>query len=601
MKQFFKFMLASVLGTFITIMVASILSMFIFFGMLGSFVDAASEGSSKKVTKVETNSILHITFNKPIKDRTSDNPFENFDFGAMESQSGLGLDKILKTLEKAKTDDKIKGIYLDLTSINTGMATLEEIRAALIDFKKSGKWIISYSELYTQGSYYLASAADKICLNPAGIVEHRGLASELMFFKNALEKLDVEMQIIRHGKFKSAVEPFMLEKMSDANREQYQLLLNTAWSSMINDVAKSRNISVDKLNELADGMVIQDAKLAKEHGLVDEIYFKDELLAQLRKKLKIGKDEEINTISLSKYSQSRKPNKKDKAKKASKNQIAVIYASGDIVSGKSKDGSMGSETISEAIRQARLDKNVKAIVLRVNSPGGSALASDVMWREVVLAKKAKPVIVSMGDVAASGGYYIACAADKIIADEKTITGSIGVFGVVPNAKGLMNNKLGITFDRVKTNDHADLMSVFKPLTAEERDIIQIGVEKIYDDFITKVADGRGMTKEQVDSVGQGRVWTGKDAIKIGLVDEIGGLDRAIAIAQKSAKLKDYKIVNYPKRKDPFKELMEELELNIESKVLTKVLGSEQKYYKKLQSVTTQTGVMARMPFDIEMH
>jgi protease-4 len=602
MKQFFKFMAASMVGTFITIMLASVISMAIFFGMLTSAITSASEGSAKKPVKIKENTVLHVKLDKPITDRTSDNPFENFDFGSMESQVGLGLDKILKSIEKAKADDRIKGIYLDLSIVPAGMATLEEVRNALVDFKKSGKWIISYSEVYTQGSYYLASVADKVCVNPAGIVEHRGLASELMFFKNALEKLDVEMQIIRHGKFKSAVEPYMLEKMSDANREQYQLILNTAWGSMTKDVAESRGISVEKLNELADGMIIQDAELAKKHGLVDETYFKDELLSELRKKLKIGKDEDINSIRLSKYAKSNHPTKKDKKKKKkSKNQIAVIYAAGGIQSGKSKNGAMGSETISEAIRDARLDDKVKAIVLRVNSPGGSALASDVMWREVVLAKKAKPVIVSMGDVAASGGYYIACAADKIVADEKTITGSIGVFGVIPNAQGLMNNKLGITFDRVKTNEHADLMSVFKPLSAQERDIIQIGVEKIYDDFITKVADGRGMSKAQVDSIGQGRVWMGLDALKIGLVDEIGGLDKAIELAKKAAKLDDYKISNYPKRKDPFAELLEELEMDIESKVLSRVLGPEHKYYQKIESITKQTGVMARMPFDIELH
>lgn len=598
MKQFFKFMFASMLGTFITIMIASILSMVIFFGMLSAIIDGSSDGSKRNMVKIEDNSILHLTLNKPIKDRTPNNPFENFDFGSMESKNGLGLDKIIASIEKAKTDDKIKGIYLDVTSIPAGMATLEELRAALVDFKKSKKWIISYSELYTQSSYYIASVADKVCVNPAGIVEHRGLSSELMFFKNALEKLEVEMQIIRHGKFKSAVEPYMLEKMSDANREQYQLILNTAWASMTKDVAKSRGISVEKLNELADNMTIQDAKIAKAEGLVDETYFKDEVLDLLRKKLSIEADDEISSISLNKYAKTLKPKKKEKV---SDKQIAVIYAAGGIESGKSKNGSMGSETISKAIREARLDDDVKAIVLRVNSPGGSALASDVMWREVVLAKKAKPVIVSMGDVAASGGYYIACAADKIVADEKTITGSIGVFGVIPNAQGLMNNKLGITFDRVKTNKHADLMSVFKPLTAQERDIIQIGVEKIYDDFITKVAEGRGMTKEQVDSIGQGRVWMGLDALKIGLVDEIGGLDKAISIAKESAKLDDYKLVAYPKLKDPFEELLEELEMNIEAKVMNSVLGDEQKYYKKLQSVTTQSGVMARMPFDIELH
>lgn len=584
-------------GTFITIMLASILSLVIFFAMLGSLISSVSEGQQDQLTKVKDNSVLHVKLDYDITDRTSNNPFENFNFQTFKATESLGLDKILSSINNAKTDDKIKGIYLDLTSIGGGMATLEEIRSALVDFKKSGKWIISYSEIYTQGTYYLASVSDKIYLNPAGIVEHRGLSAELMFFKNALEKLEVEMQIIRHGKFKSAVEPYMLEKMSDANREQYELLLNTAWGSMIKEVAKSRKLSIDKLNELADEMKIQDAKIAKAEGLVDETFFKDELLSALGSKLNLAEGDEINYITLIKYSKSFKT----KAAKKTKNEIAVIYASGEIRSGESENGIMGSETISAAIREARLDDNVKAIVLRVNSPGGSALASDVMWREVVLAKKAKPVIVSMGDVAASGGYYIACAADKIIADEKTITGSIGVFGVIPNAQGLMNNKLGITFDRVKTNKHSDLMSVFKPLSGDERDIIQLGVEKIYDDFITKVADGRGMTKEQVDSIGQGRVWMGLDAIKIGLVDEIGGLERAIEVAKKTAKLDDYNLVDYPKRKDPFEEFIEEFTTNMETKVLTKSLGSEYKYYKKVQDVSTQTGVMARMPLDIDIH
>lgn len=591
-------MFASMLGTFITIMLASIISMVIFFAMLTSIISSATESSSDKIAHVKSNSVLHVKLDYQIGDRSSNNPFENIDFNTFEVSENLGLNSILKSIEHAKEDDKIKGIYLDLTTIGGGMATLEEIRAALIDFKESGKWIISYAELYTQGTYYLASVADKVYLNPAGIVEHRGLSTELMFFKKALEKLDVEMQIIRHGKFKSAVEPFMLEKMSDSNRQQMELILATAWGSMTNDVSENRNISVEELNKLADEMKINDALSAKKYGLVDDVLFKDELLAELRKKSGKKENDEIDFIALGKYS--RNVYKKEKRNK-SKNEIAVIYASGDIVSGDSKNDQMGSETISSAIREARLDENVKAIVLRVNSPGGSALASDVMWREVVLAKQVKPVIVSMGNVAASGGYYISCAADKIIADEKTITGSIGVFGVIPNAQGLFNNKFGITFDRVKTNKHADIMTIFRPLTAEEKDIIQMSVEKIYDDFITKVAEGRNMTKEQVDAIGQGRVWTGLDALKIGLVDEIGGLDRAIEIAQETAQLKSYKLVDYPKRKDPVEQLFEDLRNNVETKVITNSLGSDYKYYQKVKSLSEQSGIMARMPFEIEMH
>ncbi|MCB0402174.1 MAG: signal peptide peptidase SppA [Flavobacteriales bacterium] len=603
MKQFFKFMFASMLGTFITIMLASILSMVIFFGMIGSIISSSDEMSSGKKVKVEPNSVLHIKLDYPIQDRKSDNPFENFDFNTFQGKESMGLSNIINTLKHAKEDDRIKGIYLDLSTIQTGMASLEEIRNALLDFKSSGKWIISYSELYTQGTYYIASVSDKVYLNPAGMVEHRGLASELMFFKKALEKLDVEMQIIRHGKFKSAVEPFMLEKMSDANREQYQLILNTAWNSIMGKVAKSRNLSMEKLNELADNMTIQDAKIAQTEGLVDELFYKDQVLADLRKRLGEEEDDDINSITLGKYRKSTLKSKKEhKKEEKSKNQIAVIYASGSIESGESKNDVMGSETISQAIREARLDDNIKAIVLRVNSPGGSALASDVMWREVVLAKEVKPVIVSMGDVAASGGYYISCAAHKIVADEKTITGSIGVFGVVPNAQGLMENKLGITLDRVKTNKHADIMTVFKPLSGEERDIIQMGVEKIYDDFISKVAEGRGMTKEQVDSIGQGRVWMGADALKIGLVDEIGGLERAIEIASEDAKLgDDYTLVGFPKRKDPLAEIMMELSGEAEARIMTKVLGQDYKYYQKLQNIGNYSGVMARMPFDLEIH
>lgn len=596
MKQFFKFMFASFFGTFFSMIVAGLLLIVIFIAMLTGAISSAGK-ADKQISKVEKNSILHITLNIPIKDRTSENPFENFDFNTLENSSNLGLDKILASIEKAKSDDRIEGIYLDLTFVNTGMASIEEIRNALLDFKKSKKWIISYSEVYTQGTYYLASVADKIYVNPLGIVELKGLATQLMFFKNMLAKLDVDVQIIRHGKFKSAVEPFMLEKMSASNREQLEKILNTAWGSMINGIAASRDIKTATINELADGLKIQDAKDALKYNFVDGLMYKDELLAELRNKLNLKENADITTISLGKYANAKLKGKKVK----SKNKIAVIYAAGNIVSGKGSKDQMGSETISKAIREARLDDDVKAIVLRVNSGGGSALASDVMWRETTLAKKAKPFIVSMGDVAASGGYYIACAADKIVASEKTITGSIGVFGVIPNMEGFFNNKMGITFDGAKTNDHADMMSLFKPLTVEEKDIIQIGVEKIYDDFITKVAAGRGMTKAEIDAIGQGRVWIGNDALEIGLVDEIGGLNRAIDIAQEMAKLENFELENYPKRKDPVEQFIEELSGNLETRFMKAKLGDNYKYYQKMESVTKNTGVMARIPFDIEVH
>lgn len=597
MKQFFKFMFASFFGTFFSMIVAGFFLIVIFIAMLTGAMSSAGK-EHKQITKVEDNTVLHITLNTPIQDRTSDNPFENFDFNTFENSSNLGLDKILESIEKAKNDDRIEGIYLDLTFVNTGMASIEEIRNALLDFKKSKKWIISYSEVYTQGTYYLASVADKIYVNPAGIVELKGLATQLMFFKNMLEKLDVDVQIIRHGKFKSAVEPFMLEKMSDSNREQLERILNTAWGSMINHIAASRDIKTATINEIADGLKIQDAKDALKYNFVDGVIYKDELLAELRNKLHLEENDDIVTVSLGKYAKAKIKGKKE-AK--SENKIAVIYANGNIVSGTGNKGEMGSETISKAIREARLDDDVKAIVLRINSGGGSALASDVMWRETTLAKKAKPFIVSMGDVAASGGYYIACAADKIVASEKTITGSIGVFGVIPNMEGFFNNKMGITFDGAKTNDHADMMGIFKPLTGEEKDIIQIGVEKIYDDFITKVAAGRGMTKEEIDAIGQGRVWVGNDALEIGLVDEIGGMKEAINIAKEMAKLEAFELENYPKRKDPLEQFIEELSGNMETRFMKAKLGENYKYYQKMESVTKYRGVMAKMPFDIEVH
>ncbi len=591
MKQFLKFTLAS----FTAMILAIIVAFFLFIGAIAGII-SSSTGGANKPDKVANNSVLHIMLENKVTDRASMNPFDNFDFSTFKPNPQLSLTAIVAAIKKAKNDDRIKGIYLDLSTINAGMASVEEIRNALADFKTSKKWIVSYAEIYTQKSYYLASVSNKVYVNPAGIMELRGLASQLMFFKNALNKLDIDVQIIRHGKFKSAVEPFMLDKMSPSNRKQMERLLNSAWGSMLNKVAESRNISVDKINELANGIKVQDAKDAVKYGFVDKTMYKDEMLAELHNKLALKDGEEIQYQSLTKYANVQLN------KTTSNNKIAVIYASGDIVSGESKKGKLGSETISKAIRDARLDDDIKAIVLRVNSPGGSAMASDVMWREIVLAKKAKPVVVSMGDVAASGGYYISCAADKIVASEKTITGSIGVFGIVPNAKGFFNNKLGITFDTAKTNTHADMMTIFRPLTAEEKDIMQIGVERIYGQFIGKVAKGRGMTVAQVDSIGQGRVWTGIDAKKIGLVDEIGGLDKALDVAKDLAKLDNFDAIAYPvEKKTPFNEMMKALNQDMETKIMEHSLGVNYKYYEKLQSLSTQSGIMARMPFEIEMH
>ncbi len=593
MKQFFKYVLATMVG----IIFSSVVVLFIFIGIIASAISSAS--SSGKVVKVKENSVLLIKLDEVLSDRTGNNPLEGFDFSTFETTPQLGLNDILKYIEKAEDDDKIKGIVLDLSSINAGMATVEEIRNALLEFKEiSGKFIYAYSEVYTQKSYYLASVADEIFLNPAGMMELRGLAYQGMFFKGMLEKLDIEAQIIRHGKFKSAVEPFMLDKMSPENKEQTRKYIGSLWNQMVAGISEKRNKTPEEINKLADSLLVQSAEDAVAYGLVDRLCFRDEYLAVIREKVGLEKEtDKINFISLGRYAKSElEPFKSEKTP-----EIAVIYASGDIIDGKSTSESMGSVTISEAIRKARLDENVKAIVLRVNSPGGSALASDVMWREVVLAKKAKPVVVSMGDVAASGGYYISCAADKIFASPNTITGSIGVFGMIPNMQGMFKNKMGITTDTVNTNLHADILTVFRPLTAEEKAIVQKGVEKIYDDFISKVADGRKLTKEQVDEIGQGRVWSGKDALEIGLVDELGGLNEAIMEARKLAGLQNHRIKELPEQLDPFVEMMKGLSGEGENVLAKMVLGEDYVFYRQLKRVKSQKGFLARMPEEFEVY
>lgn len=589
MKSFFKYLLATIVGVFI----ASFLGFLIMLGIFGAMVSSAD-----KPVEVKDNSILYLTFDETIVDRAVDNPFSNLNFGPFASAKQLGLNDILKAIENAKEDPKIKGIYIQAVSVAAGGATVEEIRDALIDFKESGKFIISYSDIYSQKAYYLASVSDNIYMNPEGGMEWMGLRGEVMFYKNALEKLGIEPQIIRHGKFKSAVEPFMLDKMSDANREQMLTFMGSIWNHWVKGVSESRNISVEELNRYADEMLISNAKRSVEYGLIDSLIYKDEIIDKLKKLTETKDKDDLTTITLAKYIKAPSPIKK---KGLAKNKIAVVYAQGEINMGEGQDGTIGSETISKAIREARRDSSIKAIVFRVNSPGGSALASEVIWREVVLAKQAKPVIISMGDLAASGGYYIAAPGDVILASPTTLTGSIGVFGMYFSVKEGMNKKLGLTVDVVKTNKYSDFGSMYRPLTAEERAISQQGVEDIYQTFIGHVAEGRGITKDEVDAIGQGRVWSGANAMDIKLVDEFGGLKRAIAIAAEKAGVEEYRVVDLPKQKDPFQALMEDLSGN--AKMM--ILGDEFVYiYKQYQQVTNMVknqGVQARMPFEVEMY
>lgn len=584
-------MFASMTGSFILIVIL----FFIFMGMVLSVASL----SKKEVVIVPANSVLQLKLNDEITDRSSSNPFNNFDFSSFNTTKSPGLNEILQNIKKAKTDDNIKGIFLDLGTIPSGIATIEEIRNALLDFKSSKKFIISYSEEYTQKAYYIASVSDKVYLYPEGALDFKGLNGEVMFFKGLLDKLDVDVQILRHGKFKSAVEPFVLDKMSEPNKEQTLKYISGIWNQMLEGISESRKMSVAQLNGIADSFKIQKAQDAVTYKLVDKLMYKDELLAEFRNLLGIGKNDKINSISLQKYVSV--PDKTKKIHKT-KDKIAVIYALGEIVSGKGDDETIGSDRISEAIRKARLDSAVKAIVLRVNSPGGSALASDVIWREVDLSKKTKPVVVSMGDVAASGGYYIACAATRIVADPTTLTGSIGVFGLIPNLKGLFNNKLGVSFDNVKTNNYADIGSTYRPLTKSEENIYQTSVENIYETFITHVAEGRGMTKEKVDSIGQGRVWSGVDALEIGLIDEFGGLEKSIEIAAKLAKIEEYKIQSLPAQKDPFTQIMEELSgESTDQTILKNKLGELYEFYNYIQYVKNTKGVQARIPYTIKIY
>jgi protease-4 len=585
MKSFFKTLLASMIG--------AVLAFFIFFLILIAIISSMLSGAGEeKPYSVKEKSVLHLKLNQEIQDRSSDNPFENFSFSDFDSGKRNGLNEILEVINQAGSDKHISGIFLDLEGLNAGMASTEEIRNALISFKNKGKWIVSYSEMYTQKSYYLASVSNNIFLNPMGDMEWKGFSAELPFFKGTLEKLEVEPQIIRHGKFKSAVEPFILDRMSEENRLQTRTYVMGMWNHLLKKISESRKTNSDSLQIWADRIAIRQADDALKLGMVDGLKYRDEVLKELAKKSGAGKDEaEPEFISLNQYSRVPKIN----IEKVSDPKIAVIFASGEIESGKGGDNKIGSETLARAIREAREDEKVKAIVLRVNSPGGSALASDVIWRETKLAAKAKPLVVSMGDVAASGGYYISAGAKKIFASPLTITGSIGVFGMMLNAKGMLNNKLGITMDTVNTGRLANIGSIARPLTAEERSIMQQGVEVVYATFIKRVSEGRGLTLAEVDSIGQGRVWCGIDAKNIKLIDEFGGLSDAVAAAAKFAGLKQYRTTELPKQKNPLEALTESLSGEGEEIYLKWKLGDDYSYIRQVTKLRDMNGIMMLMP------
>jgi protease IV len=579
--------------------------------VMGIVSSSVGKMSSSDNAVIKENSILHLTLDKPIIDRGLDKQFE-FNFGSFSGDATIGLEDLLLEIEKAKTDDKIKGIYLDITGLQAGIATIDEIRKKLEEFKLSKKWIVGYSENYTQGGYYLASVSDEIYLYPEGSLTFQGLNADVMFLKGMLDKLDIEAQIIRgpNNKFKSAVEPLMFDKMSDASRLQTQTFVGAIWNNILEGISTSRKIDKETLQLYADNFSIKEPEDALKLKFVDNLYYKDQVLERLKDLSDVDTADDLKFVTFNKYKKTGLSDKRESADDTGsktgfiKEKIAVIYASGGINSGEGDNESIGSETISKAIREARLDSTVKAIVLRVNSGGGSALASDVIWRETVLAKAAKPFVVSMGDVAASGGYYIACNADKIFASPTTITGSIGVFGIIPNLKGFLNNKIGVTFDNVKTGKYADIGDVTRPLTKDEYAIIQQGVVNIYDDFITKVGQGRKLDKAVVDSLGQGRVWSGVDAKRLGLIDEFGGLEAAISSAAELANLKNYRVKDFPKLKDPFKKIMDDLMGESETNLIEHELGSNYRIFKQfkyLESIKNMKGIQMMMPYHIDIN
>ncbi|MBU6205543.1 MAG: signal peptide peptidase SppA [Bacteroidetes bacterium] len=589
MKQFFKFFFASVLG----FIIGSFLLLFVLFAIIGGII--AGSTSEVEVT-VKPNSILHVNLDYDIAEKTNNNPFEDFNFSSFEPKITPGLNDIIKTIKRAKTDANIKGIYLECGMFTSGFATAEQIRSALLDFRESGKFVVSYSEVYTQKGYYVASAASKIFLNPTGLMELRGLNSQITFFKNMLDKVGVEPQVFYCGKFKSATEPFRYDKMSEPNRVMVADLIGNLNNYMMQRIADGRKLSFDEVKNVSDNMLIQASSDALNYKMVDDLYYTDQVTDYMRKQLKLGEKDKLQLMTVNKYRRTADGEKKSLDDK----KIAILYAQGEIVDGKGDRSEIGSARLIEQLKKIREDEKISALVLRVNSPGGSALASDIIWREVQLVKAKKPVVVSMGDLAASGGYYISCGASKIVALPNTLTGSIGVFGILPNIQKLMNEKLGITFDGVSTGKYSDLGTLTRPVREDEKLIIQRGVDSIYLKFRTRVAQGRNMPMNLVDSIAQGRVWTGQQGLANGLVDTLGDIHTALAIAAKLAKADKYRIVEFPKSKDNGLEQIFEMldeETNEEAHIKAS-LGALYPYYQQLKMLSTIKGVQARLPYEL---
>ncbi len=588
MKSFLKYVLATIIG----IILASIIFFVIMLASLSALV-----ASGNKPVSISDNSILVLKAGAEIPDRGNDDPLSSIDIVNMTFNPVPGLNDILANIEKASRDSKIKGILIENGFLPSGWATTCEIRNALLKFRESGKFVISYSDyILTQQCYYLSSAADKIYIGQGAMVDFKGLSGEVMFYKKALDKLGIQVQVTRHGKFKGAVEPFILDKLSPANREQIKDYVGSIWGNVIEAISTSRNISPDRLNLLADSLAGNIASNALKTGMVDGLLYRNELIDTLKSLSGIPGEKDLNLVSMTRYTKVPNPNKMV----SSRNRIAVIYASGTIVTGKGTENNIGGNKYAEIIRRQRLDTTVRAIVLRVNSPGGSAIASDIMWHEIQLAARAKPVVISMGNYAASGGYFISAPGTRIFASPTTISGSIGVFGMIPNAQDLLEKKLGLSTETVNTNKNSDFPSIYRPMNSYEQEVMQQSIEDIYRDFVGKVAMGRKMSFDSVDSIGQGRVWSGTSALKVGLVDEIGGLNDAVKAAASMANIERYSLRELPEIEDTYTRLLEQLGGEVKLRIMKSELGGNAKYVKMAEELRDLSGIQARLPYFLEI-
>jgi protease-4 len=583
MKSFFKTFFASLLA----LIVFTGITILLLFGIIAAV-------SSPDKPKIGSKGVLLLDLTKQYKEQAHENPLNNFTGNADDNVPGLY--DLVRMIDFAKGDSAIKGIYIKCDDNANGYAASEELRSALADFKTSHKFVIAFGDVISQKAYYVASIADKIYCNPKGSLDWRGLGTTILFLKGTLEKLEIEPQIFYAGKFKSATEPLRAYEMSAPNKLQTSVFLNDLYSGLLLAAAEKSKSDTATLHQLANTGAVQTATEAARYKLIDGVKYDDEVKSEMIKLLKIDVDEQINFVSLSKYAKAA-----DFAADGD-DKLAIIYADGEIIDGKGKEGQIGADDYRKIIRKARLDKNTKGIIFRVNSPGGSALASEEIWREITMARKNKPLVVSFGDYAASGGYYISCNADSIFAQPNTLTGSIGVFGIIPNMKKFFNNKLGITFDGVKTGPYADMPSIDRPLNAAEKQFVQNSIDTIYTTFKDRVAQGRRLSADVVDSIAQGRVWTGQRAIEKGLVDKLGSLNDAVACAARMAKVKTYRLKEYPEKKNWFEKMFDNYSNDVKMKAIKEEIGEEQySIFQQLKKIRNMVNVpQARLPFDVNV-